>query len=64
MGVRKIEMKKQEDQAKFHRKIEATPGYLESLEEDAKIILAGDQAGRWKTLEEIEEERRQRRESV
>ena len=56
-------MKKQEDQAKFHRKVEASPGNLESLQQDAEIIFAGETAGRWKTLEEIEAERRRRREA-
>ncbi len=56
----RLEMKQREDLAEFRRKLEATPGYLESLDEDVKVILAGEKAGRWKTLEEIEEERNRR----
>lgn len=56
----RLEMKQREDLAEFRRKLEATPGYLESLDEDVNIILAGEKAGRWKTLEEIEEERKRR----
>ena len=60
----RLEMKQREGLAKLRRQLEATPGYLESLDEDVKIILAGEKAGRWKTLEEIEEERRKRRQAV
>ena len=57
-------MKQNGDLAEFLRRLEATPGYLESLDEAVEIILEGEKGGRWKTLEEIEEERRQRREAV
>lgn len=57
----RLEMKQREDLAEFRKKLEATPGYLESLDEDVKIILAGEKAGHWKTLEEIEEERAAKR---
>ena len=53
-------MKRREDLAEFYRQLEATPGYLELLEEDARIVLAGEKAGRWKTLEEIEEDPQKR----
>ena len=53
-------MKKQhkETAVESQRKLLATPGYLESLDEAVQIILEGERGGRWKTLEEIEEERR------
>lgn len=59
-------MKKQQKETaeEFKRKLLVNPEYLRSLEEDAKIIQAGEKAGRWKTLEEIEEERRKRRKGV
>ncbi len=60
----RLEMKQREDLAEFRRKLEATPGYLESLDEAVEIILEGEKGGRWKTLEEIEEERRRRRQAV
>ncbi len=50
-------MKKQkETAAEFQRKLEASPEYHRSLEEDARIILAGEKAGPWKTLEDIGKE--------
>ncbi len=56
-------MKKQQKETaeEFKRKLLANPEYRRSLDEDAKIILAGEKAGRWKTLEEIEEERKRQR---
>ncbi len=58
-------MKKQhkETAEEFKRKLMANSEYLRSLDEDVKIILAGEKAGRWKTLEEIEEERKSRHKS-
>ena len=53
-----------QDIAELRRKFAANPEYKKSLEEDAQIILAGEKAGQWKTLEEIEEERKQRKETV
>ncbi len=58
-------MKKQQKETaeEFQRKLLANPEYQRSLEEDANIIQAGEKAGRWKTLEEIEEEWRERRQN-
>ena len=56
-------MKKQQKETaeEFRCKLEASPVYWKSLEEDVAIILAGEKAGRWKTLEEIEEEQLRRK---
>lgn len=52
-------MKKQkETAAEFQRKLQASPEYLKSLEEDAQIVLTQDKQGPWKTLEDIEKERK------
>ncbi len=51
---------KQRKEVSERRRLEASPGYLESLQQDAEIILEGEKAGRWKTLEEIEKERQER----
>lgn len=56
-----MKMKKQRDTAEeFKRRLLANPEYLRSLDEAVEIILEGEKGGRWQTLEEIEEERRQR----
>ena len=60
----RLEMKQREDLATFRRKLEATPGYLESLDEAVEIILEGEGSGHWKTLEQIEEERRLKQKAV
>lgn len=54
-----VVMKKQkETAAEFRRKLEASPEYRRSLEEDAQIVLTQDKQGPWKTLEDIEGERK------
>ena len=53
-------MKQRKEVSELRRRLEASPGYLESLQQDAEIILEGEKAGRWKTLEEIEKERQER----
>ena len=53
-------MNQNESQAEFHLPNETSAEYWKTLEEDVAIILAGEKAGRWKTLEEIEEERKRR----
>jgi len=50
--------KHKETAEEFRRKLEASPEYWKTLEEDAQTVLTQDNTGPWKTLEEIERERK------
>ena len=53
----RLELIQREEVARLRRRLEANPRYLESLEEDAKVIQAEEKAERWVSLEAVEEER-------
>lgn len=45
-------IKHKETATEFQRKLQASPEYWKTLDEDAQIVLTQDKAGPWKTLEE------------
>jgi len=47
-----------ETHEEFLKRLLASPEYRRSLEEDAQIVLTQDKQGPWKSLEDIERERK------